>query len=406
MKRKHRKAFENALKSGIIKPTEIEVKGKVTVSKLNLRKKPSTKSAVVAQVKMNDILLIANTSDEWYQIVYNEKTAYVYKKYVSILPRFSKGQINASKLNVRSQPDTHSEILGKVYKGDIVTIIKEYNEWHKIDFKGKAAFVFKKYVKTNFDEDSTSNEEKKNETPSSEKYFYQREDLAKIQLEPDNKIPVPTGYKEKIAARTWNKFGGLIKVISNELDFEVESALAVLCVESGGKGFVNDRMIIRFENHVMDIYWGKKGNENEFAKFFDYDRKSRRNKHQFRSKKNGEWEKCHTNQDMEWKVFEFARKLSEKHAIYSISMGAPQVMGFNYKSIGFSSPQEMFEYFNKGIRYHLLALFDFCKYKPERIEYLQKKDFYSFSREYNGSSAPKQYEKRIKEYYDIFKKLL
>ena len=406
MRRKLRKAFEKSILSGVIKPTEIEVKGKVTVGKLNIRKKPKLSSKVVAQVKRNDIVLIGNQSEEWYQIVHNDKIAYAYKKYISILPRFFKGEIIARTLNVRSQPNTECEVLGKLYKGDIISIIKEYSKWHKIDYKGKAAFIYKKYVKTNFEEDTTSNEVEKKETTTSEKYFYQRKDLAKIKLEPNKLIDIPSGYKEKIAANTWNKYGGLIKIISDELKFEVESALAVLCVESGGKGFINDRMIIRFENHVMDIYWGKKGNEDEFAKFFDYDRKNRRKEHQFRSKKNGDWEKCHTSQDMEWRVFEFAKKISEKHAIYSISMGAPQVMGFNYKSIGYSSPQEMFKFFNEDIRYHLFALFDFCQYKPERVEYLQKKDFYSFSREYNGSSAPKQYEKRIKEYYDIFKKLL
>ena len=487
MKRKQRKAFEKALLSGAIKPAQMEVKGKVTAYKLNVRQKPKLSSRVVAQVHRNDIVLIANSSDKWYQIVYNDKTAYVYKKYISILSRFTKGKIIANILNVRKQPNSDSKIVGKLHNGEIVDILKEYSQWHKIDYKGTAAFVFKKLVDTNYEiepeeekikpekeEEPIKKEDEpkkvkikgkitanslnireqfnsdskivgkfnkgeiitiikkydkwykidykgedayiyakyvntnyKNDPPSgTTKYFYQREDLAQVKLEPKKTISVPSDRKEKIAANTWNKYGGLIQVISDELKFEVESALAVLCVESGGNGYANDRMIIRFENHVMDIYWGKKGHEKEFADYFDYDRKSRRHEHKFRTSKRSDWEKCHTSQDMEWKVFEHAKTLAEREAIYSISMGAPQVMGFNYKSIGYSSPQEMFEFFQKDIRYHLLALFDFCQYRPQRVEYLQKKDFYSFSREYNGSSAPAQYEKRIKEYYDIFKKLL
>ena len=483
MNRKLRKKFEKALLAGTIKASQIEVRGTVTAGKLNVRQKPKLSSRVLAQVRRNDIVLIANSSEKWYQIIHDKKSAYVYKKHISILPRFTKGKITTKTLNVRDQPNTQSNIVGKVYNNDIVEIIKEYSYWHKISYNGSAAFIYKKFVTTNIEnnesqETNENNDDPKpvqiikkgkvtvndlnirnkpdssdsdilgevnkgdivnitedltkwykidhngkeayvfkkyvntnyeNDTPSDgdeSKYLYQREDLARVKLEPKRTISVPSDYKEKIAATTWNKYGGLIQVISDELEFEVESALAVLCVESGGKGFVDDRMIIRFENHVMDIYWGKKGFEKEFAEYFDYDRKSRRNDHRFRVSKKSDWEKCHSSQDMEWKVFEHAKKLSEKHAIYSISMGAPQVMGFNYKSIGYSSPQEMFKFFNKDIRYHLLALFDFCKYRPQRIEYLQKKDFYSFSKEYNGTSAPKQYEKRIKEYYQIFKKLL
>ena len=264
--------------------------------------------------------------------------------------------------------------------------------------------MYKKYVSLDTEEETTTTTTPT--TTETEQYFYQRTDLAEVNLKPRKIIELPSGGKEKIAINTWNKFGGLIQIISDELEFEVEAALAVLCVESGGRGFVDDKMIIRFENHVLDIYWGKKGNEKEFADHFDYKRESRRHDHKFRSKKTGKWEKCHTSQAMEWKVFEFAKAIAEKEAIYSISMGAPQVMGFNYKSIGYASPQEMLKYFNKDIRYHILALFDFCKYRPQRIQYLQKRDFYSFAREYNGSSAPKQYEERIKEYYNIFMRLL
>jgi len=99
-------------------------------------------------------------------------------------------------------------------------------------------------------------------------------------------------------------------------------------------------------------------------------------------------------------------KIDETAALKSISMGAPQVMGFNYKFIGYKSPQEMFSKFKLDIRFHLFALFDFCKYKPERIRYLQKRDFYNFSVEYNGTAAPKNYERRLLKYYHILKDIL
>ena len=69
----------------------------------------------------------------------------------------------------------------------------------------------------------------------------------------------------------------------------------------------------------------------------------------------------HGNQNLEWQVFEFARNLNEPAAMRSISMGGPQIMGFNHSRIGYDSAREMFDTFQADIRYHVLGLFDFIK---------------------------------------------
>jgi len=75
----------------------------------------------------------------------------------------------------------------------------------------------------------------------------------------------------------------------------------------------------------------------------------------------------HGKQDQEWRVFEFARKLSEPAAMRSISMGGPQIMGFNHSRIGYDSAGEMFHAFESDIRYHVLGLFDFIKGSGSRF---------------------------------------
>lgn len=408
MRRKYRKFFKNAMKAGVMEASKIEIRGKVTAGLLNIRQKPTVRSKVVGQARRNSLLLIVNREGDWYQVVYDGKNAFVFAKYIEILRNENKATVNTNNLNIRSQPNSDSEILGVVNKGDKLKILKKHRNWDQIDYNGKAAFVYNKYLDYP-NQDSTSNTSGGggggNTPPSTGDYFYKREDLAKIKLEPEKLLPEEGSSKEKKAARTWNAYGGLLSFVAKELDFDVKSALSILCVESGGKGFSNGKMLIRFEVHVFDMYWGK-DNEEKFKTYFDYKRSSRRHGHKFRTEPKGEWEDPHTGQSGEWKIFEFARTISEKHAIYSISMGAAQIMGFNYKSIGYSSPQEMFKYFSSDIRYHVLAFFDFCKYRPQRIEYLRKNDFYSFSREYNGATDPSGYEKRMLEYYDIYKKLL
>ncbi len=377
-----------------------QLKCKVTVETLNIRSQPDKNALILHKAKKGDIFEVSEVLDSWYAIVFQAETAYLASAYTEIIEVASKGKVLVATLNVRSQPNTTSTVLGKLALNDTIEIVKKLTEWYQINYQGQSAYVVRKFI--NEITDTVTN----NVTTGDEKkYFYQREDYATIPLQPTKTIAVPKDYKPKIAATTWNNFGNLIDKVSEELKFEVEAALAVLCVESGGSGFANNKMIIRFENHVFDMYYGKTNPDN-FAKYYSYNKAKRREEHKFRDKENGEWQDCHTSQEMEWKVFEFARQLSERDAIFSISLGAPQVMGFNYKIIGYASPEEMFEYFCKDIRYHLLALFDFCKYKEARIKYLQDKDFYSFAKEYNGTTAPKAYEERIREYYDIFKNLL
>jgi len=381
----------------------IEVQGKVKANSLNVRKKPALNAGVLGKVTRGQILEVLNRVGDWYQIVFKKgvfrHSAYVYAQYVEILRQEKSGIVTAGVLNVRSQPNTDGVILGKVHKNDTVNILQELQDWLRIKYNNKEAYVYKKYI-------SLSDVPIQiNPVVSSIDFFYQRNDLANVPLATNRPITVPSDFHEAIAAKTWNNYGGLIEKISNELQIDVATALSVLCVESSGQGFSNDKMIIRFENHVLDMFWGK-NNPDKFADHFKYNKKSRRNDHYFRASTNDDWETCHTSQDMEWKVLDFAMTLDETNALKSISMGAPQVMGFNHKYIGYNTPQEMFEMFNKDIRYHLLALFDFCKYKPERIRYLQRKDFYQFSVEYNGTAAPAAYEKRLKKYYNIYLSIL
>ena len=55
----------------------------------------------------------------------------------------------------------------------------------------------------------------------------------------------------------------------------------------------------------------------------------------------------HVNADGEWSVFEFARTFDDDAAKLSISMGLPQIMGFNYRSVGYESVDAMFDAFSR-----------------------------------------------------------
>lgn len=212
----------------------------------------------------------------------------------------------------------------------------------------------------------------------------------------------------RLVADIWNRYGGLLAALSNKLGIEPGAAVSVLAIESGGQAFGPDgRLLIRFENHLFYNYWGKQ-NVEKFNKHFTFDLSQRWMGHKWRSDPKGAWVDFHGNQTKEWQVFEFARDLDETAAMMSISMGAPQIMGFNYTIIGYASVQDMFTAFSRSDRDHVIGFFDFVQgVLPNNgaIRHLQRKDFTSFATVYNGSGQAAYYGNLMKTGYDAFNKL-
>ncbi|RPH55816.1 MAG: DUF3380 domain-containing protein, partial [Chloroflexi bacterium] len=161
-----------------------------------------------------------------------------------------------------------------------------------------------------------------------------------------------------LAADIWNRYGGLLNALSGVLSIQPGTAVAVLAIESGGQAFGPDgRMIIRFENHLFYQYWGK-NNLAKFNQHFAFNATQRWTGHKWRSNPTGAWRDCHTSQASEWEVLNFACALDETAAKLSISMGAPQIMGFNASVIGYASASDMFAAFSVSERDQVIGLFD------------------------------------------------
>ena len=311
----------------------------------------------------------------------------------------TKGIITASKLNLRPEPSTQKPPIGQLSRGDQVSILETNNGWHKIESSKGVGYVSGKYVTVQDPEPVSS-------------FLFEQEDLVKAELKALESRRIKTqpsfDFKEKLIARTWNRFGGLLSLLSEMVEIEPACSIAVLCVESGGRGFGSDgRMIIRFENHKFYRLYGK-NHPDKFDPYFKFDSKKKWLGHQFRSDVNETFEKLHVNQVKEWKAFEFARNLDSDAAMSSISMGAPQIMGFNCHMIGYDSVGEMFDNFSKDIRFHILGLFDFIRGAgtvSQMLQALELKNFTTFASHYNGTGQAAQYGERIQSYYDTFLEL-
>ena len=316
------------------------------------------------------------------------------------VPQKRKGIVTASRLNLRPDPSTRKAPIGQLKRGTSVEILQDIKGWYRIKTPRIEGFVHGDFLAI------------QDNNPASG-FLFEREDLRTVPLEPAaaETIQVQSGFspKQKVAARIWNRQGGLLKILSDIIEVEISAAVAVLCVESSGGGFGPDgRMVIRFENHVFWRQWGK-SKEAKFDSHFRFDPEKAWKRHEFRQSATAKWTFFHGKQEQEWRVFTFASGLNKAAAMRSISMGGPQIMGFNHAQIGFESAKEMFHAFQSDVRDQVLGLFDFLKgpgTTSSMITALQRKQFDVFASHYNGPGQAAHYGELIQNYFELFNSLL
>lgn len=188
-----------------------------------------------------------------------------------------------------------------------------------------------------------------------------------------------------------SKYHDIIQQKAAEMNIDSAVLGAVIVVESGASGFVNDKVKIRFENHIFVRRAGH-------SDLFSYSSEKAWKDHKFRRSVNESWEDVHVNgQSGEYNAFDFAKSLNKKAAYESISMGLGQIMGFNHSASGYSSAEEMYDGFNIGHKSQINGMISFIKANNAMVEALQKNDYETFVTRYNGSGNVEVYTKRLKE---------
>jgi hypothetical protein len=205
-----------------------------------------------------------------------------------------------------------------------------------------------------------------------------------------------------LLSNIWNRYGGLLNALAAKLGIDPAVTVAILAVESGGNAFGPDgRMIIRFENHLFAHYWGKQ-NPDRFAQHFTYSRERTWEGHTWRADPSQPFQEFHGNQAAEWAALNFAASLDDTAAKFSISMGLPQIMGFNHQRIGYANVQTMFNAFQSDERNHVLGMFDFIKADANMLQALRNNDYATFAGGYNGPGQAAHYGGLIQKWVQSF----
>ncbi len=291
-------------------------------------------------------------------------------------------------LLLRTGPSTQHEVIQVLPYTSLVTVLAEVGEWLFVNALDHIGYVNREFVLRQVE---------KILNPPESGYLRERSELMRSTLAPpdDERIwvdPNNSTWTDKVIADTWNQYGALIRKVSEMLMLNPAIAVAVMSVESGGRAFMDDgRMRIRFENHIFFRQYGRLDPE-KFSKYLKFDLEREWEGHFWRPSADAEWQTFHGDHQAEWHVFNLARTKFDPHnAKLSISMGLPQIMGFNYHYAGYDSVEEMFVNFRDSANAQILGFFDFIRSKPEQLTALQNGDFFAFATSYNGGGQADLY---------------
>ncbi len=306
-------------------------------------------------------------------------------------------------LNLRAGPGTQFAVLTVLPPQTSVEVLGQQGDWLQVLAAGQAGFVHRSFVRLG-------------SQGTADGLLRPRPDggapVAAGPLAPPEaqaiRLAANAGSADRQAANIWNKYGGLLAELSAKLRIDPGAAVAVLAIESGGRGFAADgRMIIRFENHLFFRQWGKH-NVETFNRHFTFNPEKNWLDHRWRQFTNQPFAEFHGSQDGEWAAFSFARALDDTAAKLSISMGGPQIVGFNYATLGYESVHQMYDAFTAGDRQQIIGFFDFVQgpsRDSRRVLALQTGDFTTFASLYNGPGQAAKYGSLMHGVFDTFRRL-
>jgi len=365
-----------------------------TVVQVGVHTEPGQHAAIVNALFEDTQVLVFQEDAGWLPVIALGEPGYIPADTVAF-PRVAE---TCGHVNLRTGPGTDHRILEMVPPGVQVHVWQKHDDWYYVADTTMSGYLHEDFVALAQDKPRDAGISGR-KSDAFQDVALEPPDAEKLHPGPD------AGQAARRAAGIWNRLGGLLKPLAAQLEIDPAVAVAVLAVESGGRAFGDDgRMIIRFENHIFYRRWGEK-HADVYEQHFKFDPDRNWQDHHWRRSSDQPWQPFHGDQVAEWEVLDFACALDDTAAKMSISMGGPQIMGFNYASLGYASVQAMFDAFAESERAQVLGLFDFIQgrsLESPRIAALRALDFEGFARYYNGSGQAQTYGNLIQTYYEAF----
>ena len=122
----------------------------VTASSLRLRASPSTSSKTLGYASKNEVVVLLSKSGSWYKVLYNLQEGYMHQDYLSVSAvknvELGYGNVNYSKVNMRTGPGTSYQAIGQSSAGDLAYIIGFNKQWYKVIWGDEICYIRSDYL--------------------------------------------------------------------------------------------------------------------------------------------------------------------------------------------------------------------------------------------------------------------
>jgi len=174
----------------------------------------------------------------------------------------------------------------------------------------------------------------------------------------------------------------VIELIRQNKVFEPAALASVVLTETSGVGFdpETNKLVIRFES----AYFSRLSPKSKI----------------------GLWKTGpQTNQEEAWALFNSAYVLDPQAAMRSTSIGLGQIMGDNYKLLGYHSVNDMWDDAKRGLDRQLYQLITFIENKKPLASLIKEHNWVMFAYYYNGPNYKKNsYDTKLNSRYAYYKK--
>lgn len=120
-------------------------KGKINADDVNIRTQASTSSEVLKKLSSGVTVTVIGQADGWYKLsTAAGGVAYVKQDYVTLTQ--ADAVITDAFVNIRSNPDITSNVLGVASQGETITITgAEGDDWYSVDYNGQKGYIYGDY---------------------------------------------------------------------------------------------------------------------------------------------------------------------------------------------------------------------------------------------------------------------
>lgn len=119
-------------------------------SKISLYAAAAEDSAVLSKLELGQKVTLVSVTTGWCEIAAGGQTGFVSAKFVSVdgvAVEEPRGIVTGDCVNVRSAPTTQSEILTRVYAGNLVDLISLEGGWYAMSCNGVSGYISADYVR-------------------------------------------------------------------------------------------------------------------------------------------------------------------------------------------------------------------------------------------------------------------